>query len=112
MIDVETLARALHEAGREAVLAGNTVAARNLGDKGTLFLEWDSLDARAQLGRRQQAQWLIERFEISPKRIEEPVPSVDELVVASAEKIGADKPEVVSAQERLAAKQEGTADGQ
>ena len=38
-LDVESLAKQLHEAGREAVLNGNTVAADKFGEKTRKFLE-------------------------------------------------------------------------
>lgn len=68
---VEELSRALHEAGREAVIAGATVAAERHGEKTRTFIEWDDLTEKAREGRRIQARYLIERYDITPKKMEE-----------------------------------------
>lgn len=60
------LAQALHEAGRAAVEAGDTVAAEKFGDKTRKFLEWDEITEKARQGRITQAEWLLERYEITP----------------------------------------------
>lgn len=60
-MDVETLAMLLHEAGREAVEKGATVAAENLGDTARKFLEWGEISETAKEGRRIQARFLIAR---------------------------------------------------
>lgn len=65
MIDVEALARELHEAGREAVEKGATVAADKFGEKTRTFLSWDELTENAREGRRIQAKYLLNRFEIT-----------------------------------------------
>lgn len=65
--ELEMLAMELHEAGRAAVEAGATVAAEKFGEKTRKFLEWDELTEPAREGRRIQARYLLERFEI--KRI-------------------------------------------
>lgn len=61
---VEELSRALHEAGA-------TVAAERHGEKTRTFIEWDDLTEKAREGRRIQARYLIERYDITPKKMEE-----------------------------------------
>jgi hypothetical protein len=68
-LDVEEFAKALHEAGRAAVEAGNTVAAEKFGEKTRTFIEWDDLTETAREGRRIQARWFKERF-IVLRRVE------------------------------------------
>lgn len=63
-LDVENLAKALHEAGREAV-ARNCVVRRDVPNKG--FIEWNDLDMPAREGRFIQARWLLERFIFSSR---------------------------------------------
>lgn len=63
----ETLARELHEAGRAAVEAGQTVAAEKFGEMTCKFLEWDEITEPAREGRRIQARYLLERFNIERK---------------------------------------------
>lgn len=65
-MDIETLARVLHDAGKEAVERGATVAADKFGEKTRTFLSWDELSENARAGRRIQARYLLERFEIKP----------------------------------------------
>lgn len=67
MIDVETLAKELHEAGREAFEAGTTVAQAQQKDKVFPFVEWDVLTEQAKEGKRIQARHLLEKFRIEPK---------------------------------------------
>lgn len=62
MIDVESLAKELHEAGREAVKAGATV-----NPTGGRFLEWDEITEHAREGRRIQARHLLGKFRIERK---------------------------------------------
>ena len=62
MIDVESLAKELHEAGRKAVEAGATV-----NPTGGRFLEWDEITELAREGRRIQARHLLEKFRIERK---------------------------------------------
>ncbi|KKM67471.1 hypothetical protein LCGC14_1470840 [marine sediment metagenome] len=63
-VDVEELARALHEAGREAVEKKKTVVA-SLGLKTPVkFLEWDEIHEDAKEGRMIQARWLLNVFKI------------------------------------------------
>ena len=57
MLDVEKLAKELHEAGREAVEKGNTVAAGKFGDPSRKFLEWNEISESAREGRRTQARY-------------------------------------------------------
>jgi hypothetical protein len=65
-IDIETLARELHEAGRAAVEQGATVAAAKFGDPSRKFLEWDEITEEAREGRRIQARYLLNKFTITP----------------------------------------------
>lgn len=58
-VTVESLARELHEAGREAVERGLVV--NNLGKP---FLGWDEITEEAREGRRVQARYLLARFAI------------------------------------------------
>jgi hypothetical protein len=62
LIAEECLAHILHEAGREAVLAGNTVAAEKFGDKPTTFIEWDDCSENVKEGRRIQARFLLKKL--------------------------------------------------
>lgn len=64
---VELLAKELHEAGRAAVEAGNTVAATKFGEKTRTFLEWGDIDEVAREGRRIQAKYLLTKFDICTK---------------------------------------------
>lgn len=63
--DVETIARDLHEAGREAVLKGATVGHSVLGEPARGFREWDEITEEAREGRRIQARWLLERYSLA-----------------------------------------------
>ena len=65
-MDIETLAKELHEAGRAAVEAGNTVAAEKFGEQTRKFLEWDEMTEVAREGRRIQARYLLARYTIEP----------------------------------------------
>lgn len=62
-MDIETLSKALHEAGREAV-EKKAVVNPNTHSK---FLEWDELEEHMKEGRRIQARYLLEHFAISNK---------------------------------------------
>ena len=73
MIDRESLARMLHEAGRKAVEAGNTVAAEQFGEQTRTFIEWDDLSEPAREGRRIQADYLLENL-----YVEKPEPQTSE----------------------------------
>ena len=66
-MDIEILAKALHEAGRAAVEAGNTVAAEKFGEQTRKFIEWDEMTEVAREGRRIQARYLLERYTIEPR---------------------------------------------
>lgn len=68
-MQVEEFAKALHEAGRAAVEAGNTVAAEKFGEKTRTFIEWDQLTDSAREGRRIQARWFCKRYVVL-KRVE------------------------------------------
>ena len=58
MMNIETLAKLLHEAGREAVLA-NKVHKKDGAPVGQIvFVEWDQLSDDAREGRRIQARYL------------------------------------------------------
>ena len=61
-MDVETLAKSLHEAGREAV-EKQAVVNPNIH---THFLEWDELKEHMKEGRRIQARYLLTQFIIEP----------------------------------------------
>jgi hypothetical protein len=62
-----TLARDLHEAARESVEKGMTVAASISNEKTFKFKEWSEIDEIAREGRRMQAAYLLERYFISNK---------------------------------------------
>jgi hypothetical protein len=64
-VEVEELAKELHEAGREAVEKGATVAATINKEKIFKFRGWDEIDELAREGRRIQARYLLERYKIS-----------------------------------------------
>jgi hypothetical protein len=63
-MDVETLARELHEAGREAVAAGQTLAQAVTTGAVWPFVEWADLPEQAREGRRVMARWLLARYTI------------------------------------------------
>ena len=65
---VEALAMALHEAGRVAVEAGQTVAAEKFGDQSRTFIEWTDISEEAKEGPRVQARYLLEHFIISTRK--------------------------------------------
>ena len=62
MIDVETLAKELHMAGKEAVERG-LVVNKSPGP----FLLWDEITEAAREGRRVQASYLLGKFAISER---------------------------------------------
>jgi len=63
--EIEDLAKALHEAGREAVLKRKTVTASDLKIKTpNKFIEWGDLSADAKEGRRIQARYLLNKYQI------------------------------------------------
>jgi hypothetical protein len=66
-VDIETLAKELHEAGREAVEKGATVAAEKFGEKTRVFLPWDEITEQAREGRRIQARYLLKKYAIFGK---------------------------------------------
>ena len=66
-MEIEQLAKELHEAGREAVEKRKTVVS-SLGLKTpNKFLEWDEITEDAKEGRRIQARYLLARFNITDK---------------------------------------------
>jgi len=67
VVEMEELAKELHEAGREAVEKRKTVVA-SLGLKTPIkFLEWDEIHEDAKEGRRIQARYLLSKFYIVEK---------------------------------------------
>jgi len=63
-MEIDKLAKILHEAGREAVEKKKTVVA-SLGLKTpSKFLEWDEITEDAKEGRRIQARYLLTRYSI------------------------------------------------
>lgn len=60
MLSEEELARELHEAGREAVEKGATVAITP-----GRFLEWDEISEGAREGRRIQARYLLKKYYVA-----------------------------------------------
>lgn len=64
VMTVEMLAQELHEAGRAAVQAGQTVAHSMKGEQSRAFIEWDDLSPEARQGRIVQAEWFLGRFSI------------------------------------------------
>lgn len=63
---VEKMAADLHEAGREAVLKGQTIA-REQGMPVIPFTEWDDCSENVKEGRRVQARWLLAKYTITVK---------------------------------------------
>ncbi len=66
---IDTLARDLHEAGREAVLA-NKVHKKDGAPVGKIvFKEWDEIDEDAREGRRIQARYLVRVYRMFRRTI-------------------------------------------
>jgi hypothetical protein len=87
-VDEESLAMALHEAGREAVEKGITVSAQKFGEEARRYTEWDELAEPAKEGRRMQARFMLERYRITrkaPEPIEEPTVHYDHEAVGETE---------------------------
>ena len=63
MLDVEMLAKELHEARRAAIEAG----ASDTPKGGRFLLGWDDITDRVREGWRIQARHLLEKFRIDPK---------------------------------------------
>jgi hypothetical protein len=64
MENVELLAQELHEAGRQAVL-NNKVVKKDGAPVGQIkFIEWHELTEEAKEGRRIQARYLLDKFQI------------------------------------------------
>ncbi len=59
-MDIETLAKHLHEAGREAVMQNKVVSI----SQAPTFREWEQITEDAREGRRIQAKYLLARFSI------------------------------------------------
>jgi hypothetical protein len=66
LIDVETLAKELHDSAREAGEKGATVAATVGNEKIFKFREWDEIDEVAREGRRIGARYLLGKYDIRP----------------------------------------------
>jgi hypothetical protein len=64
VLEVETLAKALHEAGREAVEKGKVVNKVH----GQPFMGWDEITEDAREGRRIMARYLLARFAVLAPR--------------------------------------------
>jgi len=69
---VEDLAMELHEAGREAVEKGATVAHDHHGERTKSFLGWDEISENAREGRRIQARYLLSKYLIFQKEDDPP----------------------------------------
>jgi len=65
---IESLAKVLHESGREAVLTNKVVKKDGTPVGQIKFIEWDQLNEDAKEGRRIQAGYLLERFIIKKKK--------------------------------------------
>lgn len=66
-MNIEDLAKELHEAGRQAVLA-NKVVKKDGAPLGQIkFLEWNEITEDAREGRRIQARYLLSKFDITNK---------------------------------------------
>ena len=66
----EELAKELHEAGREAVEKGKTVASDKGVENPRVFLEWDEITENAREGRLIQARYLLDKCSISSNKEE------------------------------------------
>lgn len=75
---IEALASILHEAGREAVESGSTVAAERFGEASRSFVEWKDLGESAREGRMIQARYLLARFDFVPKGVASTIVAVYE----------------------------------
>lgn len=64
--DNERLAISIHEAKREAVAKGKTLA-QALGSPRYPFLEWNDLPEQAKEGHRMQAEYLSAFYHIIPR---------------------------------------------
>lgn len=67
-LNIEHLAKELHDAGRTAVEAGLTVAAEKFGEEPKKFLEWEEVTENVRDGRREQAIYLLKRFHIMERQ--------------------------------------------
>ena len=64
-MNIEELAKELHEAGREAVEKGATVESEHFSYTQN-FLTWEDISENAREGRRIQARYLLSRYAIEP----------------------------------------------
>lgn len=62
--DVESLAKELHEAGREAVLKNKVLKPDGAPIGEIKFKEWNEITEDAKEGRRIQAKYLLDKFQI------------------------------------------------
>jgi hypothetical protein len=93
-VGVKEFAKALHNAGKEAVIAGDT---QNSSSR--KFLEWGEAPPHVVRGRMSQARWILERFEINHKATpttvsEEDAPGQRELFPEEEVKFNEARPEV------------------
>jgi len=82
-MEVEDLAKVLHESGREAVEKKMTVVASLGLQTPTKFLEWDEITEEAKEGRRIQARYLLKKYNIDTKQF-----TVSELIDIKMEYYG------------------------
>jgi len=66
-MEIEDLAKELHEAGREAVEKGATVASDKFGEKTRTFISWNDITENAKEGRRIQSRYLLNKYNITLK---------------------------------------------
>lgn len=66
-ITIESLAEVLHESGRSAVENGLTVAHEKFGEQTKRFIPWSELSEQAKEGRRMQACYLLNIYDIKEK---------------------------------------------
>ena len=66
-VNSELLAKALHEAGREAVMNNKVLKKDGAPIGKIIFIEWDNLPEHAKEGRRIQARFLLEHFYITQR---------------------------------------------
>jgi hypothetical protein len=66
-LNIEELAQALHDSGREAFEKGATVAAAKFAEENRKYVEWDELPEQAKEGRRMQAKNLLVNYHIAAR---------------------------------------------
>ncbi len=64
IVNVEVLAKELHEAGREAVLKNKVVKPDGAPLGEIKFKEWNEITEDAKEGRRIQAKYLLAKFQL------------------------------------------------